>query len=154
MELVLPRKNRIDTATSAVLAASAQSVTPPSNVPLSEKDIPFFASVIDEFARFEWSPHQLELAAMLARKMSDMEEQQTMLRSEGYVVSTEKGTPISNPRIQTVRMLDTSIMATRRSLSLHARAKDGETRDVGKRRGKAKESEARDVDDDLLARPN
>ena len=29
--------------------------------------MPFFASVIDEFARSEWTAHQLEIAAMLAR---------------------------------------------------------------------------------------
>jgi len=54
-----------------------------------------------------------------------------------------------------VRMLDTSIMATRRSLSLHARAREGEGRDVAKRRGMAKGIEADNpLDDELIARPN
>ena len=63
------------------------------------------------------------------------------------------GSPCQNPRLGGVRMLDTSIMATRRSLQLHARAKGGESRDVGKRREIAKGFDG-DLDDDLLAGMN
>lgn len=136
--------------------ASSLPVAPPSNVPLQAQDMSFFASVIDEFARSEWSPHQLELAAMLARKMSDMEREQREFRQEGSVITTPKGHEMPNPRLAVIRMLDTSIMATRRSLSLHARAKGGDARDIGGRRQKAKEIEQNNPfdDDDLLARPN
>lgn len=135
-----------------VMAAAGKQISPPSNVPLEPKDMPFFASVIDEFARADWTAHQLELAAMLARKMCDLSDLQEQLRAEGYTMVTQNGAPCQNPLIGAVRMLDTSIMATRRSLSLHARAR-GEARDFGKKAAISKGLES-DLGDDLLARPN
>ena len=152
----MARKTRIDSTEAAVEIAQAagQAITPPSNVPLAAEDLPFFASVIDEFARSEWTAHQLELAAMLARKMRLLRDELDQLEAEGFVLATPKGGPCQNPRLGGVRMLDTSIMATRRSLQIHARARGGEARDVGNRRSQAKEIEGVISDDDLLARPN
>jgi hypothetical protein len=151
------KRQRIDSATGAVgvMLASGRSIEPPSNVPLGPEDGPFFASVIAEFARSEWSAHQLELAAMLAKKMRMLRDNLHRLDTEGLTSVTSNGSPCQNPLLGGVRMLDASIMATRRSLSLHARARDGEARDVGKRRAMAKEIEAGNpLDDDLIARPN
>lgn len=137
------------------MSRATEEITPPSNVPLDKSDLPFFASVIAEFARSEWTAHQLEIAAMLARTMSDLEREQRALRDEGSVMATEKGTPVVNPRRSVVQMHASSILSFRRSLSLHARAQGGESRDVAKRRDMAKSIEADNpLDDDLLARPN
>jgi hypothetical protein len=151
------RKPRIDSAAEAVriMAAATQRVDPPSNVPLASGDLPFFASVIAEFARSEWTAHQLELAAMLARTMADLEREQRYLRDEGSVAKSDRGTPVVNPRKVLVQMHAGSILSFRRSLSLHVRAQSGEARDVAKRRLAAKSIEADGVfDDELLARPN
>lgn len=152
----MTRRNRIDSTDAAVEVARAASlqITPPSNVPLTDADLPFFASVIDEFARSEWTAHQLELAAMLARKMRLLRDELETLEAEGFVLAPEGKAVCQNPRLGGVRMLDTSIMATRRSLQIHARARGGEARDVGARREQAKEIEGGFSDDDLLARPN
>lgn len=151
------KRQRIDSATAAVgvMMASARQIEPPSNVPLKSEDMPFFASVIAEFARSEWTAHQLELAALLAKKMRMLRDNLERLDEEGLTSSTANGTPCQNPLLGGVRMLDTSIMATRRTLSLHARAQGGEARDVGKRRAMAKEIEdGNPLEDDLIARPN
>jgi len=132
-------------------------VQPPSNVPLTDEDMPFFASVVAEFARSHWTEHALELAAMLARKMCDLEREQRAFREEGAVLTTLKGNPAQNPRIGIIRALDTSILATRRSLAIDARAKGGDKRDIDKRAKKGKEIEdgvRSATDDDLIARPN
>ncbi|MBY5553733.1 terminase small subunit [Rhizobium leguminosarum] len=150
------RKARIDSAAEAVrvMAKATKEIQPPSNVPLDEEDIPFFRNVIAEYARSEWSSHQLELAAMLARTMADLTREQKLLRDEGGVAKSEKGTPVANPRKSIVQMHAASILSFRRSLSLHARAQGGEARDVAKRRGAAKDIEGDNpLDDDLLARP-
>ena len=150
-------RRRIDSIEAAVEVAQAagRAIAAPSNVPLSDQDMPFFASVIDEFARSEWTAHQLELAAMLAKKMRLLRDELATLEAEGFVLVTEKGAQCQNPRLGGVRMLDTSIMATRRTLQLHARAQGGETRDVAARRDAAKEIEAGAANpDSLLARPN
>ena len=91
---------------------------------------------------------------MLARKMRLLRDELAQLEAEGFVLSTPKGGLCQNPRLGGVRMLDTSIMATRRSLQIHARARGGEARDTGARRAQAKEIEGGISDDDLLARPN
>ena|SRR5689334_6529551 len=151
------RRARIDSVSEAVrvVSAATQEIVPPSNVPLESGDLPFFASVTAEFARMDWTAHQLELAAMLARTMADLEREQMLLRQEGAVVFSEKGTPVVNPRKLIVQMHAGTILSMRRSLSLHARAQGGEARDVGRRRGIAKDiEEDAGLDDDLIARPH
>jgi hypothetical protein len=138
-------------AVAAAQAGQAQ-ISPPSNVPLAAEDLPFFASVIDEFARSEWTAHQLELAAMLARTMADLEKDQRLMRVEGPILTTDKGTPVVNPRKTVIQMNASIILSYRRSLQLHARAQGGEARDTGKRRAIAKEYEG--DGDDLLAGMN
>jgi hypothetical protein len=77
------------------------------------------------------------------------------MRHEGCVVSSEKGTPVVNPRKSVIQMHAGTILAFRRSLSLHARAQAGEGRDIGKRRASTKGIEGDNpLEDDLLARPN
>src|SRR5829696_7468811 len=96
----MTRKPRIDSASemTRVMSQANRTIEPPSNVPLDDRDLPFFASVIAEFPRSEWTAHQLELAAMLARTMSDLEEKQRLMREEGSVAHSERGTPVVNPR--------------------------------------------------------
>lgn len=150
------RKARVDSAAEAVriMAKATTEIAPPANVPLDAEDMPFFHSVIAEYARSEWSAHQLELAAMLARTMADLTREQQLLREEGGVAYSEKGTPVANPRKSIVQMHAGSILSFRRSLSLHARAQAGEARDVAKRRDAAKDIEGDNpLEDDLLARP-
>lgn len=150
------RKARIDSAAEAVrvMARATAEIEPPDNVPLDSEDVPFFRNVIAEFARSEWSAHQLELAAMLARTMADLVREQKLLREEGGVAYSDKGTPVANPRKSIVQMHASSILSFRRSLSLHARAQAGEARDAAKRRSAAKDIEGDNpLEDDLLARP-
>ena len=152
------RKGRIDSAaeTVRVVAGSSRPIAPPSNVPLEGCDLPFFASVIAEFARAEWTAHQLELAAMLARTMADLAREQSLLRDEGSVAYSEKGTPVANPRKTIVQMHAGSILSFRRSLALNARAQQGENRDIANRRDMAKRLEniGQLQDDDLIAKPH
>ena len=148
-------KKRVDSVEAAVEAAQASQrrIDPPSNVPLTAQDLPFFASVLDEFARSEWTAHQLELAAMLARTMADLEQDQRLMRIEGPILATDRGTPVVNPRKTVIQMNAGIVLSYRRSLQLHARAQGGEARDVGARRDAAKGHEVA-APDELLARPN
>ena len=147
----MAKRVRADSIGETLKIVSADQITPPSNVPLDDEDMPFFANVIDEFARSEWTPHQLELAAMLAQKMRNLRDSIQAIRAEGEVLFNDKGTPMQNPRIVTIRMWDTSILSTRRSLALHARARTGDNRDKATRSRAAKGAELNDLDDDLLS---
>lgn len=150
----MTRKARIDSAAEAVriMGGTGREICPPSHVPLDDMDWPYWHSVVAEFARAEWTEHQLELAAMLARTMANLEQEQRTLRAEGFIAVRENGTSVENPRARAVKSLTGDILSLRRSLALHARARSGDNRDAGKRKEMGRSLEA-DVDDDLLARP-
>lgn len=140
----MAKRQRIDSITAevAIVASAARPITIPAHVPLDKRDLPFWNSVIGEFARSEWTDHQLELAAMLAREMSNMEQEQRLFREEGTIAFSDKGTPVINPRKIAIQMHAGSILSFRRSLSLHARAQGGEAEKIGPRRASAKATEA------------
>lgn len=150
----MARKQRIDSNAAAVrvMQGTTRQIQPPSHVPLDDCDWPFFENVIEEFARSDWTEHQIELAAMLARTMATLEQEQRTLRSEGMITVRENGTTVENPRARAVKSLAGDVLSFRRSLSLHARARSGEARDVGKRKDQAKAIEA-ELGDELIARP-
>lgn len=136
-----------------IMQGAAQELRPPSHVPMEDMDWPFWHNVVTEFARADWTEHQLELAAMLARTMANLEAEQRTLRQEGFIAKRGNGTTVENPRARAVKSLTGDILSLRRSLALHARAKSGDSRTDAKRReqGKAIETE---YGDDLIARPN
>jgi hypothetical protein len=136
-----------------IIQAAAIDLQPPDHMVLDDCDWPHWRNVVAEFARAEWTEHQLELAAMLARTMADLAREQQTLRTEGYISVRENGTSVENPRARAVKSLTGDILSLRRSLALHARARSGDSRNDAKRRdmGRALETQ---LDDELLARPH
>lgn len=138
------KRDPITSPTSAIriMQGANREIAPPGHVRLQDEDWPFWHSVLAEFARAEWTDHQLELAAFLARDMANLEREQFTLREEGSVMKTEKGTPVVNPRKAVVQATASTILSMRRSLSLHARAQGGEARRVGTRKERGREIES------------
>ena len=148
-------RKRTDSKESAaqIMKAAMQPITVPSNVPLSREDIPFYHNVISEFARSQWTEHALEIAAMMARCMCDLNREQQMLRKEGYITTRQNGTTVENPRTRIVKGLTGDLLSLRRSLGVNARARD-EKHVTDKKTQIAKAIEADNpLDDGLLARP-
>jgi len=148
-------RTRTDSKESAVkiMQAATQPVHPPSNVPLDDTDLPFFANVIAEFARSQWSEHALEIAAMMARSMNDLNREQQALRTEGYIVTRPNGTTVENPRQRIVKSLTGDLLSLRRSLGVNARARD-EAHVAAKKTSIAKSIEADSpLGNGLIARP-
>jgi hypothetical protein len=137
-----------------IVQAVGLPILPPSHMILDECDWPYWRSVVAEFAKAEWTDHQLELAAMLARTMADLAREQVALRNEGYISVRENGTSVENPRARAVKSLTGDILSLRRSLALHARARSGDSRNDGRRKEVAKQIERDLGEDDLLARPS
>ncbi len=149
-------RTRIDSKESAVqiMKAATSPIYPPSNVPLQKTDLPFFTNVLSEFARSQWSEHALEIAAMMARTMADLNSEQQALRLEGYIVQRQNGTTVENPRQRIVKSLTGDLLSLRRSLGVNARARE-EAHVANKKTQIAKVIEANaPVDDGLLARPS
>lgn len=158
------RRTRRDSVSevSRIMQGAKMEIAPPSHVPLQEMDWPFWESVVAEFARADWTEHQLELAAMLARCLADLEENQRMLRAEGLTIVREikngageiiKCISYENARARSVATLMTQVLAMRRSLALHAKAKSGSNADAAAQRQANKDVERKGKagEDDLLA---
>lgn len=136
-----------------IVQAAGLQIMPPAHMTLDECDYPHWRNVVAEFARAEWTEHQLELAVNLTRMMADLAREQVALREEGYISVRANGTTVENPRARAVKSLASDILSMRRSLALHARARSGDTRNDGKRKEAAREMERGPEDDGLLARP-
>jgi hypothetical protein len=160
------RKPRSDSVAEVtrISQGATQQIVPPLNVPLEERDMSFWHSVLNEYARADWTFHQLELAAMMARTMSNLEEEQRLLRSEGSVIFKElkdkngnvyKVLHCENSRARSIQTLMGQVLAMRRSLALHVRGKSGGTnKDAAHQREANKEVERKtkpNKDDELLA---
>jgi hypothetical protein len=154
------RRQRIDSAAGAVatMAAAARDVSPPAHVSLRPGDMPFWDSVIAEKPKSEWTESDLLVAASLARAMADAEMISGMSVGQRGAVKGKVKPKFVIASIGAVDKLARRIVTLRRALGLDNRAKNGEQRDVDKRRDHARATEeghnplAADGDD-LLARP-
>lgn len=152
----MARRQRIDSAAGAVatMAAAARDLSPPEHLRIRKGDMPFWDSVIAEKPKSEWTESDLIVAANLARAMADAE------RVAGYTVVG--GGNINQAKLlATIEISDKlarRIVTLRRALGMDNRAKNGEQRDVTRRREHADEIERghnpmADDGDSLLARP-
>lgn len=152
----MARKQRIDSITAQVdvMQAATREIQPPEHLPLGETDAPFWRSVIAEKPKAEWTDHDLEIAALLAMSMRKLGQQEVEMEREGLVITTAGGNAAQNPRFRIVTDLASRVVKYRQTLGIHNRAKNGEARDVAKRRAQAFEVEGNNpLADDLLARP-
>jgi len=150
------RKQRIDgvAAQVEVMQAALGIITSPAHIPLVEQDYPFWHSIIAEKAKAEWTAHDLEIAALLSQSLRKLRDEEAKLDIEDYVVTTTSGNLAQNPRVRIVADLHGRAMKYRQTLGIHSRGKNGEKRDVDKRRLQSFEVESDNpLDDDLLARP-
>lgn len=147
----MARRQRIDTATGAVatMAAATRDLSPPKHLKLRRGDRPFWDAVIAERAKSEWTNADLAVAANLARAMHDAE------KIAAFPVDRAGNVKITT-LIQTIELSDKlarRIVTLRRALGIDNRAKNGEQRDVNKRRAIAVGIEAANpLEDDLIAR--
>lgn len=152
----MARRQPINTVTAAVqvMQKAAKELLPPKHIHMTKLDKPFWKSVIAEKARSEWSDHELELAALLAKTLRKLEQEDVLLDDEGSVVTTFGGHLAQNPRVRIVADMHSRAMKYRQTLGINARAKGGETRDIERRREIAKGIEANNpLEDDMLAMP-
>lgn len=154
--MITTKNTRIDSIAerSRIMSGASIRITPPDHIPLDIEETKYFDNIIREFPKADWTAHQIELAALLARMMADFKFESELLRKEGATVAGAMGGTVTNPRKQVVQMHGNNIISFRRSLALHA-ASHGDTRDVAKRTEISRHIEAKsEFDDDLIARPN
>lgn len=149
------RKSAITSPSEAVRIAQASEIAPPAHIELSDNALLHFAAIVKEKPKAEWSLHELDVAAFLARIMARYVSEAHKLRDEGAVTQGATG-PRMNPRCRVVSMLSDQIIAYRRTLSIHGRAKHGEARDAARRNRIGRDGEANPGDelDGLIAKPH
>lgn len=153
----MTKRQPINTATAAVqvMAKAAQTLVPPSHVPLTASDLPFWENVIAEKAKSEWTAHDLEIAALLARSLRRLDAEEAKLDGEDAVMVSGGGSPMANPRLRIISDLHARVIKYRQTLGIHSRGKGGEARDVEKRREQTRQIEdGNPMTDDLIARPS
>ena len=137
------------------MAADAD-IQPPSSMEFTDDQLEIFHEVIAEFAKIDWSRHNIRLAAMLARTMKMAEEAQDDLITEGFTTTTTNGGERSHPLVTVLQNLSGQIMNLRRTLALHATAGSSKA-DTGRqraiRKGQEDNSPFNNDDDGLISRP-
>ena len=96
-------------------------MSPPAHVPLSAKDRPHWSNIVAERPSEQWTEHQLDMAAILARTMADLEQQQRLCSAEGTIIVGARGGKRANPRNRCVNHLLRQAVHIRTSLGLSAR---------------------------------
>jgi hypothetical protein len=144
---------------TAVAGAIGRSINPPSHVPLDSDDLLFWDEIIAEKPASEWTEHDLAIAGHLAQAMADLVKARQSLRATGGAV-IQKGDDDevvlrNNPWSQAIRDESARIVSLRTTLQIHGRGKNGEKRDVDRRRSLALDIESGIVEarkSDLMTR--
>lgn len=151
-----PKRVRADSAEAAVQALVSVAkgpIVPPKHVRLREGDLPFWEGVLCARARDEWTATDLVVAAQLARCQFDIENESTLLDSEGSVTTNDRGTRVANPRVTVLEQLARREMALMRTLRMGGKVA-GDPRDEGTRRKLERQARALSeelAEDELLA---
>lgn len=153
-----PRKARADSKEQAVktMIAATSPIYPPDDMLMRDNDMRIFNEIIAEFANVDWSAHTVRIAALLARTIQDMIEDQELLREEGSVVYNDRGNSAMNPRRTAVQGYSSVLANMRRTLALHATAggnKGAVAKKTGIHKGQEADNPLDDNDDDLLNTP-
>ena len=140
--------------TQKVMQASYSDIQSPAHIELSSRQRESFDYIVAEVPKVEWTSHKLEMAALPAKAMCDLDKTQDALSKDGYIYTTNSGTIKEHPLSKIASSLRKDVCALRRSLAIHALT--GDKRDINKRRSIAHAIECAipDDDDGLIARPN
>ena len=149
------RKARVDSATEQmrIMQAAGKKIEPPPEIDLNEGERIVFDRIIAERIKADWTPHQIDIACLLARHTWGLIKSSAALSKEGELYTDNDGNIKVNPRKNQIEKSWVTIIAARRNLGVHARGLGGELRDLAKRTHVQKEIENLITDDDFLAKP-
>jgi hypothetical protein len=115
--------------------------------------VPFWDAIVTTKARDSWTPHDMMVAANLARIYAEIEKLSAIVRVEGRVESTQHGDKVSANHKALADLISQSINLAR-AVQVHSRATHGESSHQVKRNDAYRQAQ-RIVDngmDELLAK--
>lgn len=152
------RRKRSDSsaaAAAAFKAAAAEGIEPPKHLSITKEVRPFWDDIIATRSKDSWTPNDLIVAASLARVHYDLERYHGIVERSSRITK-ENGSARVSPVHRVLVDLVAQSQSLSRSLQIHARATQGESRDQVKRNSlyqEAKTIHESNQDDDLIAKP-
>jgi len=151
------RRKRSDSAAAAQAAVSAAAsgvIEPPAYVRVLKTARPFWDAIMETRAADSWTPGDLVLAGQLARTHAEIEKYTKMAEKESRIQPDAQGGLKVHPVHKVLADLQGQALSLSRSLQIHARATQGESRDQANRNQlSAGARKTMDSADDLIARP-
>ncbi|MFZ7282470.1 hypothetical protein ACLSZW_02105 [Avibacterium avium] len=148
------RKLRSDSTTAKVLATKAAQtkLSPPQK--LTKLEMRYWNSIINSRALDSWTPIDQERAVKLAKLYAEIDDYEHELATQARRwVKTDTGTMKMHPLHYVIEDLYKREIQMCRSLQIHSRATNGESRDQVKTNQLYQEAKkALDDDDGLIAR--
>lgn len=151
------RRKRSDSSAAAVAAfkaAATEGIEPPKHLKVTESVRPFWDDIIATRALDSWTPNDLIVAATLARVHCDIERYSGVVERSSRITN-DNGRARVSPVHRILVDLVAQAQSLSRSLQVHARATQGESRDQVKRNALYQQAKAitSNLDDDLIAMP-
>lgn len=117
----MKRARLSDTTTGAVsmlMEALQGPPDPPDGVELHSEDMRHWDAIIGTRPRSEWTPHDLEVAAMTARAMAEVVRLESLLKKTGNFTKDRFGEPKLNPVVAALDTHTRRLLSLKRSLGL------------------------------------
>lgn len=160
-EIKRPRKSRrvpvnSQAGIAAAIVAGGKKIVAPAHVKFRPLERVIFTELCDEMSKTELTVHKITMLAFLAQQMAGLQDQQTLLVSEGAVVTNNRGNRVPNPRVSICNGLTRNILSLRRSLGIHARelaGGDNRRTAIMRQHNKANEPDRDKYDDNLITFP-
>lgn len=132
----------------------SKDLSPPDHCVLHDGAEPFYMSIVECRSPEMWNTVDLSRAVELANTQLAIQREKTELAAEGSVVTTDKGTPMQNPRIGVISMYSRLEIALGKALQTDAVSTQGRGRDVRNKNASHAKTKAKSVaisDDPLLS---
>jgi hypothetical protein len=98
-------------------ALRKRKITPPDGITLTQEERITFDNLASEFSLDEITDHKIELIVVAAKALALVAREQSLLATEGAVVSSPHGAK-PNPRMTVISNTLASLMKVRRALGL------------------------------------
>lgn len=133
MEIKKTRKKRSDSIEASVeaVAKAKNIVEPPPHLFIPPDVLPFWNAIMK--TRANWTESDLTVAAELARVQHEIEYYRRLSGKQTRLRLDDEGKPVISPFHKVLNDLVALEMSLCRTLQVHARATQGESRDQAKR---------------------
>ncbi len=148
------RTDSVDMQVRAMQAAD-EKIDPPEHLELPEEAVPFWHDIVATRAIDSWTPNDLINAATLARVYMDIQRYSRLVDKSSRMTKNEAGAIRVNAAHRVLVDLVAQAQSLSRSIQVHARATQGESRDQVKRNKLYQDARrtAGGSMDDLIKRP-